>query len=92
VKFNEDEYYRASVERMRQARAIHDSDTSYAFSTYARGLAAERMLRAFRWKKDRSFEGRHDLEDLLKSSELLTINDGRPRCEDISDDEKHLST
>jgi hypothetical protein len=32
-------------------------------------------LRAFRWTKDTSFEGRHDLSDLLKASRLLRIDD-----------------
>jgi hypothetical protein len=59
---------------------------------YASGLAVECLLRAFRWHKDRSFEGRHDLEDLLKSSELLTINDERSRHKDSSEEEKRHSS
>jgi HEPN domain-containing protein len=77
MKFTAEEYYRAAVERMRQARAIHNSGANYALAMYVSGLAVECMLRAFRWRKDRSFEGRHDLEDLLKSSKLLTISDER---------------
>ena len=92
MKFTGDEYYRSAVDRMRQARGLHDSDTSYALAMYVSGLAVECMLRAFRWRKDRSFEGRHDLEDLLKSSELLTINEKRSRNNDISEDEKRRSS
>jgi len=92
MKFTGEEYYRASVERMRQAREIHDSGGGYALAMYSAGLAVECMLRAFRSKKDRSFEGRHDLEDLLKASELLTINEERSRVKDVSVDEKRQSS
>lgn len=73
MRFTGEEYYRAALERMRQAREIHNSGASYALAMYVSGLAVECILRAFRWQNDRLFEGRHDLEDLLKSSELLTI-------------------
>lgn len=75
MKFDDQAYYRASVERMRQARSIHVSGESYSLAMYCGGLAVECMLRAFRWSKDRSFEGRHDLEDLLKASDLLGLNE-----------------
>jgi hypothetical protein len=92
MKFTGEEYYRAATERMRQARAIQNSGTSYALAMYASGLAVECLLRAFRWHNDRSFEGRHDLEDLLKSSELLNINEDRSRHKDSSEDEKRRSS
>ena len=79
MKFTGEEYYRAGIERMRQSREIHSSGGSYALAIYTGGLAVECMLRAFRWNKDRSFEGRHDLEDLLKSSDFLSINEERSR-------------
>jgi hypothetical protein len=44
-------------------------------------------LRAFRWKKDSSFEGRHDLEDLLKASKLLGISEERLRQQGVPEDE-----
>ena len=31
-------------------------------------------MRAFRWTKDTTFEGRHDLSDLFRASRLLTID------------------
>jgi hypothetical protein len=54
---------------------------------YCGGLAVECILRAFRWRRDRSFEGRHDLEDLLKASALLRINEDHMRQTGISDDD-----
>lgn len=90
MKFRADEYFRAGAERMRQARMIHQAGGSYALAMYCAGLAVECILRAFRWTKDASFEGRHDLGDLLASSKLLQIDEeymrrqGRPEHEIVS--------
>ena len=54
---------------------MYQQKESFALSMYTAGLAVECLLRAFRWKKDKSFEGRHDLEDLLKASGLLRIGE-----------------
>jgi len=54
---------------------------------YCGGLAVECILRAFRWEKDKSFAGRHDLEDLLKASDLLGINEGWMRRQGVSEEE-----
>jgi hypothetical protein len=79
MTFRSEEYYRAAVERMRQARDLFDAGGNYALAMYCAGLAVECMLRAFRWRNDASFDGRHDLEDLLKASDLLHINEERMR-------------
>ena len=75
MQFTADEYYRASVERMQQAIQIYESGNSYALAMYCGGLAVESLLRAFRWTTPATFEGRHDLSDLLRASGLLEIND-----------------
>jgi hypothetical protein len=60
---------------MEQARRLYQDGTSYALAMYCGGLAVESLLRAFRWTEDSSFEGRHDLTDLLKASRLIRIDD-----------------
>ena len=75
MDFRAEDYYRAAAERMRQARQVHHAGGNYALAMYCAGLAVECILRAFRWEKDKSFEGRHDLGDLLKASDLLHINE-----------------
>ncbi|MBI1900639.1 MAG: hypothetical protein HYS13_05955 [Planctomycetia bacterium] len=85
MQFTADEYLRAGVERMRQARAIHNSGEGYALAMYCGGLAVECLLRAFRWKEDRSFEGRHDLLDLLKGSGLLGTSEDQLRRRGFSE-------
>jgi HEPN domain-containing protein len=88
MKFNGEEYYRAGIERMRQAREIHGSGGNYALAMYLSGLAVECLLRAFRWDEDKSFEGRHDLEDLLGASKLLGIDEGHLRKKGRVDEEE----
>jgi HEPN domain-containing protein len=75
MQFRAEEYYRAGSERMRQARELFRSGGSFALAMYCGGLAVECLLRAFRWREDASFEGRHDLQDLFKVSGLLKIDD-----------------
>ena len=72
---------------MRQARDVYHIGDSYALAMYCAGVAVECLLRAFRWHKDPSFEGRHDLEDLLKSSDLLRIHDDHMRRKGVSEEQ-----
>src|SRR5438128_10660045 len=75
MQFRAEQYYRASLERMTQARRIYQDGDAFSLAMYCGGLAVESLLRAFRWTEDTSFEGRHDLNDLLKASRLLSIDD-----------------
>lgn len=95
MKFGAEDYYRASVERMREAREIHKRGESYALAMYTGGLAVECLLRAFRWHQEAAFEGRHDLRELLKASELLRSNEEAMRrkgvrIEDIEETSRSL--
>lgn len=87
MQFRGKEYFRAATERMRQARRLFSAGNSYSLTMYCGGLAVECILRAFRWKKDKSFEGRHDLQDLLKASALLHINEKEMRRNRVPESE-----
>ncbi|MDB5350752.1 MAG: hypothetical protein JWN86_1999 [Planctomycetota bacterium] len=87
MKFTGKEYYEAGLERIRQARVLHATGQDYALAMYAAGLAVECLLRAFRWDKDKSFEGRHDLIDLLKASALLNLHEEQLRDRGIAIEE-----
>lgn len=86
MQFRAEQYYRVSLERMEQARKIYQYGAAYALAMYCGGLAVESLLRAFRWTEDASFEGRHDLSDLLKASRLLRIDDEYMRRKNASED------
>jgi HEPN domain-containing protein len=90
--FTAEEYFQAGAERMQQARGLFRMGDSYALAMYCGGLAVECTLRAFRWEKDRSFEGRHDLEELLRASDMLGANDSRMRQKGVPEEEIHEST
>lgn len=75
MQFRPEEYYQASLERMRQALQIQREKGNSAWAMYCGGLAVECMLRAHRWTRDTSFEGRHDLAELFKGSGMLLKND-----------------
>jgi hypothetical protein len=79
MQFRDKEYYAASMERMRQAQVLYARGDAYALAMYCGGLAVECLLRAFRWKADQNFEGRHDLNDLLKASAMLRADEDRMR-------------
>ena len=85
MQFSAEQCYRASVERMEQAWRIYRYGTAYALAMYCGGLAVECLLRAFRWTQDLSFEGRHDLSELLKSSRLLRFDEEYLRQRGASD-------
>jgi hypothetical protein len=72
---------------MRQARTIYEEGESFALAMYCGGLAVECLLRAFRWKEDKSFEGRHDLTDLLRASGLMKVDDAYMRRKSASEEE-----
>src|SRR6266496_2439793 len=86
MKFRADEYFRAATERMRQARTMYNDGKSYSLAMYCAGLSVECILRAFRWERDQSFDGRHDLENLLKASALLRMKEERMQSRGISDE------
>ena len=75
MDFDANDYYRAALERMRQARLLYQSGDSFAMAMYVAGLAVECILRAFRWRKDATFDGRHDLLRLFKESGILRLDE-----------------
>lgn len=79
MQFRDQDYFTASLERMRQARMLYNEGNAYALAMYCGGLAVECLLRAFRWESDKGFEGRHDLENLLKASGMLRVDENHMR-------------
>jgi len=76
---------------MDQARKLYQDGTACALAMYCGGLAVECLLRAFRWKVDASFEGRHDLSELLRASRLLRFDDDCVRRKGASEKSIHES-
>ncbi len=91
MQFRAGQYYQVSLERMVQARKMYRDGAAFALAVYCGGLAVESLLRAFRWTEDTSFEGRHDLSELLKASKLLMIDRDYMRSNGASEQEIHDS-
>jgi hypothetical protein len=87
MDFNPQHYFRAGTERLGQAQDLYKRGNSYALAMYTAGLAVECVLRAFRWQKDRSFEGRHNLLELFKASGLHQLNEARLQQQGVPFDE-----
>ena len=79
MQFTGEEYYRAAIERMRQAREIHDSGENYALAMYCGGLAVECILRAYRWRRIHRSKGGMTWTRLFRASGLLQIQEERAR-------------
>jgi hypothetical protein len=66
---------------------LYRTGNSFSIAIYCGGLAVESLLRAFRWREDSSFEGRHDLHELLKASRMFQFDDDFMRRKGMSDEE-----
>jgi hypothetical protein len=49
MQFRAEQFYQASLERMKQARKIYQDGEAFALAMYCGGLAVESLLRAFHW-------------------------------------------
>lgn len=87
MNFGADYYFHAGLERMRQARMIYRDGESYALAMYVAGLSVECILRAFRWRANPAFEGRHDFLLLFKESGLLRLNEEQLRTKRIPEEQ-----
>jgi len=86
MQFTAEQYYKVALERMKQAHTLYRDGAAFSLTMYCGGLAVESLLRAFRWTEDTSFEGRHDLLDLLKAIRLLRVDDEYMRRKGASED------
>lgn len=82
--FRPEHYFQVALERMGQANHLYREGSSFALSMYVAGVAVESMLRAFKGKRDPTFDEKHDLRKLFQASGLL--NPRHPSLPDISEE------
>src|SRR6476660_7268068 len=84
-----EDYYQAGVERMKQAWILYreEDSASFALAMYTSGVAVEAMLRAFKLLRDPTFDEKHDLKRLLKSSGMLNINPDLLRARGLTEEQ-----
>ncbi len=66
-------YYQVAQERIAQAEHLYNEGSSYALAMYVSGLAVESLIRAFKLRRDSTFDEKHDLERLFKASGMLDV-------------------
>ncbi len=94
MDFAPEHYFQTATERMRQALQLYDEGSSYALAIYVGGLAVECMLRAFKGRRDPTFDERHDLLRLFAVSGILHVDRAKLHAKHWSDAQidAHLQT
>src|SRR6266481_4458605 len=87
MKLTADHYLRTSLERMGQAQSLYRLGGCCILKINSAGLAVECMLRAFKLRRDASFDEKHDLRRLFRSSGILNINPATLITSELSDDQ-----
>ena len=94
MDFRPEHYFQAAIQRMEQARHLYRQGRSFALSIYVGGLAVECMLRAFKLRRDPSFDERHNLLRLFAASGMLRVDYQKLYAKGFTDEqiENHLHT
>ncbi len=74
MDFRPEHYFQAATQRMRQAHVLYEEGHSFALAIYVGGVAVECMLRAFKGRRDPTFDEKHDLLRLFAASGMLRID------------------
>jgi hypothetical protein len=74
MEFPPEHYFQTAMQRMRQAHLLFEDGASYALAIYVGGVAVECLLRAFKGRRDPTFDERHDLLRLFKASGILAVD------------------
>ena len=65
---------------MRQAHYAYKEGSSYALAIYVGGVAVECLLRAYKGRRDPTFDERHDLLRLFAASGMLRLDRNKLRA------------
>ena len=79
MKISSEHYFKASQDRIKEARKLHNSG-NYVGSVYLSGVSVECLLRAYAAKNTGAFDSRHDLTLLLRASgisEVISVSQRR---------------
>jgi hypothetical protein len=92
MEFPPEHYFQTAAQRIRQAQHLYEAGASFALAIYVGGLAVECLLRAYKGRRDPTFDERHDLARLFKASGMLDIDPDMLRAKQWTDEqiESHL--
>jgi hypothetical protein len=94
VDFPPEHYFQTATQRMRQARHLYQEGSSFAVAIYVGGVAVECLLRAFKGRRDPTFDERHDMLRLFVASGMLRVDRSKLRAKQWTDAQidEHLQT
>src|SRR5580704_17999893 len=93
MEFPPEHYFPTATQRIRQAQHLYEEGDSFALAIYIGGLAVECLLRAYKGRRDPTFDERHDLARLFKASGMLDIDPDKLRAKHGTDEQidSHLA-
>ena len=80
MEFPPEHYFQTATQRMRQAHYAYKEGSSYALAIYVGGVAVECLLRAYKGRRDPTFDERHDLLRLFAASGILRLDRNKLRA------------
>jgi hypothetical protein len=94
MDFPPEHYFQTATQRMRQAQHLYQEGTSFALAIYVGGVAVECLLRAFKGRRDPTFDEKHDLLRLFAASGILRVDRDKLRAKQWTDEQIdwHLRT
>src|ERR1035437_5334599 len=94
MDFPPDHYFETATQRMRQAKHLFQEGSSFALAIYVGGVAVECLLRAFKGRRDPTFDEKHHLLRLFAASGMLRVDPARLRAQHWTDAQidRHLLT
>jgi hypothetical protein len=94
MDFPPEHYFQTATQRMRQAQHLYQEGASFALAIYVGGLAVECLLRAFKARREPTFDDRHDLLRLFAASGMLRADRQKLRSKQWTDAQidEHLRT
>src|SRR5580700_10106509 len=87
MDFPPEHYFQTATQRLRQAHHLHDEGSSFALAIYVGGVAVECLLRAFKGRRDPTFDERHDLLRLFAASGMLRVDRDKLRAKQWTEDQ-----
>ena len=85
MDFPPEHYFQTATQRMRQARYLYKEGSSFALTIYVGGVAVESLLRAFKGRRDPSFDEKHHLLRLFAASGMLRVDRAKLRAKNWTD-------
>ncbi len=94
MDFPPEHYFQTASQRIRQAHYLYREGASFALAIYVGGVAVECLLRAFKGRRDPTFDEKHDLLRLFAASGILRVEPEKLRGKRWTDAqiEQHLRT